>query len=417
MSTPYSIKGTLHPHDPQWRAKRQHLIHKELLPMTPRQINEAFLTTVSKPLSDEEKADARELTKSVLGGMFDTPHLADALARKSILDTTGSGTSGGSVLIRQDLEPFLHALYVQQFPAWERIQHGAANGLTHAFNQMTAPDGNALGSSAISELGTVNYNQTSFSRQTANIAVLATGRGVSFKEQAAVAAGGAPYNPLAQELSNGMTVLARDVQYFMFAGNSTYSSGTGTSEAGNYLVNGFDGLRMITGSVSGTNYSGNNALQSDQGTLNQHQSIKFVASKIADYGGFPDLILETMSAKEALDTELGDKRWYTDNTTEVVAGVTVNRIQAAAGLLDILPVPGTTIGTYTSPTTSQTVEDIYVLDSAKLWLRWLYADNFTVLEIPSGVDSVLSSRYIVFALEGLEVAAPLFTGKVRRVAA
>lgn len=414
--TSLQIKGTLHPHDPQWRAKRQHLIHKELLPMSSRQINDAFLTTVSKPLSTEERAEAQELTKSVLGGMFDTPHLMDVLSRKSILDSTGGGSSGGSVLIRQDLEPFLTALYVQQFPAWERIQHGQANGLVHAFNQMTAPDGNGLGSSAISELGTVGYNQTTFARQTANIAVLATGRGVSFKEQAAVAAGGAPYNPLATELANGMTVLARDVQYFMFAGNSTYASGTSSNEAGNYLVNGFDGLRMITGSVSGTNYSGNNALQADQGTLNQHQSIKFVASKIADNGGFPDLVLETMSGKEALDTELGDKRWYTDNTTEVIAGVTVNRIQAASGLLDVLPVPGTTIGTYTSPTTSQTVEDIYVLDSSKIWLRWLYADNFTVLEIPSGVDSVLSSRYIVFGLYGLEVAAPLFTGKVRRVA-
>lgn len=213
-----------------------------------------------------------------------------------------------------------------------------------------------------------------------------------------------------------MVVLARDVQYFMLAGNSSYSSGTGTSEAGNYLVNGYDGLRMITGSVSGTNYSSDNAIQVDQGTLNQHQSIKFVASKIADNGGFPDLVLETMGAKESLDTELGDKRWYTDNTTEVVAGVTVNRIQAAAGLLDVLPVPGTTMGTYTSPTTSQTVEDIYVLDSKVCWLRWLYADNFTVLEIPSGVDSQLSSRYIVFAMYGLEVGAPLFTGKVRRIA-
>lgn len=414
--TSLQIKGTLHPHDPQWRTKRQHLVHKDLLTMNSRQINEAFLTTVSKPLSAEEKAEAAELTKNVLGGMFSTPGLADSLTRKSILDTTGSGTSGGSVLIRQDLEPFLYALYVQSFPAWERIQHGQANGLVHAFNQMTAPDGNALGSSAISELGTVTYNQTTFSRQTANIAVLATGRGVSFKEQAAVAGGGAPYNPLATELANGMTVLARDVQYFMFAGNSTYSSGTGTSEAGNYLVNGYDGLRMITGSVSGTNYASNNALQADQGTLNQHQSIKFIASKIADNGGFPDLVLESMSAKEALDTELGDKRWYTDNTTEVVAGVTVNRIQAAAGMLDILPVPGTTIGTYTSPTTSQTVEDIYVLDSKKVWLRWLYADNFTVLEIPSGVDSQLSSRYIVFGMYGLEVAAPLYAGKVRRIA-
>src|SRR5437667_12643435 len=196
MPNDLQIKQTLHPHDPQWRAKRQHLIHKELLPMNERQINEAFLTTVSKPLSTEERAEAQELTKNVLGGMFNQPGLMNELTRKSILDSTGT-TTGGAVLIRQDLEPFLHALYVQAFPAWERIQHGQANGLVHAFNQMTAPDGGTLGASAISELGTVSYQQTSLARQTANIAVLATGRGVSFKEQAAVAAGGAPYNPLA----------------------------------------------------------------------------------------------------------------------------------------------------------------------------------------------------------------------------
>lgn len=88
-----------------------------------------------------------------------------------------------------------------KFPGWERIQHGQANGLVHAYNVMTAPDGNALGSTAIGELGSVTYNQTSLSQKTASIAVLATGRGVSFLEEAAVKAGGAAYNPLATELA------------------------------------------------------------------------------------------------------------------------------------------------------------------------------------------------------------------------
>ena len=305
-------------------------------------------------------------------------------------------------------------VYVEAFPAWERITHGQSNGLVHAYNQMTAPDGNSIGQSIITELGTVNYQQTTFSRQTANIAVFATGRGVSFKEQAAVAAGGAPYNPLATELRNGMTVLARDVQYTMFTGDSTYASGLSTNEGGAYNTNAFDGMRLILGSVSGSNYASNSAIQADIGTLNINESIKFVASKGANAGGFPDLVLMSMNSKEALDTEMGGSKRYNDNTVQIVAGVYVNQIQAAAGLLDILPVPGTTMGTYTSPTTSNTVEDIYVLDSKRLFIRWLYADNFTVLEIPSGVDSQLSSRYIVFGMFGLEIGAPLFMGKVRR---
>src|SRR5438105_7276740 len=113
-----TISSTLHPHDPQWREKRQRMIHKDLLPMkNERHINEAFLTTAAKPLTVEERAEAQELTRNILGGMFNQPGLMDALLRKSILDSTGT-TTGGGVLVRQDLEPFLTALYVQAFPAW-----------------------------------------------------------------------------------------------------------------------------------------------------------------------------------------------------------------------------------------------------------------------------------------------------------
>jgi len=100
---------------------------------------------------------------------------------------------------------------------------------------------------------------------------------------------------------------------------------------------------------------------------------------------------------------------------EIVPGVRANQILAADGALDILPCPGSTMGTYTSPTTGATVEDLYVLDTQYVTLRWLYKDGFTVLEIPSGVDNQLSSRYIVFGMYGLEISAPLFGGKVRRV--
>lgn len=279
---------------------------------------------------------------------------------------------------------------------------------------MTAPDGSSLGALAITELGNVTYQQTTFSRQTASIAVIATGRGVSFKEQAAVAAGGAPYNPLATEINNAMTRLAQEAQYFLFQGNSSYSSGTSTSEAGNYLANGFDGMRMILGAVTSTNYSSDAAIQLDQGTLNLTKSIQSVSARAADNGGSPDLVLLTMRAKEALDQENQDNRRYNDDRNEIVPGVRANQILAADGALDILPCPGNTMGQYVSPTTGATVEDLYVLDSRFTTIRWLYKDGFTVLEIPSGVDNQLSSRYIIFFMAGLEISAPLFMGKVRR---
>lgn len=401
--------SALHPHDPQFRIKRRTLIEKDLLTMSERQLEEQLLYTAGQRAPREE---TRDLTKRVLGEMYNSPIPMEV---KSILDSTGGGTSGGSVLIRQDLEPILYALFVKKFPAFDRIRHDQSNGLVHAFNQITAPDSMTIGSSVITELGNITYQQSTLARQTANIAVFGTGRGVSFKEQAAVTAGGVNYNPLAVELANGMTRLATDVQYTLFAQTSSFATGTTANEGGNFNANAFDGLRIIIGSVATSNYATNGAIQADVGTLNITETIKFLAAKGANAGGNPDLVFLSMVSKDALDTENMNNKRYNDKEV-VSAGLTVNQLMAANGLLDIVPVPGTTMGSYTSPTTGATVEDIYALDSATICLRWLYADNFTVLEIPSGVDSQLSSRYIVFCMYGLEVAAPLWCGKARRIA-
>lgn len=212
-----------------------------------------------------------------------------------------------------------------------------------------------------------------------------------------------------------MTVLARDVQYFLFQGNSSTSGGAGlATELGAYNANGFDGCRQILGSQGV--YSGNNAIQFDAGTLTLTQSIKYVAAKGANAGGNPDLAFPGINSKEAIDDENENKKLYTEGMVEGPAGIKINQISYANGMIDLLPIPGNTIGTYTRASDSATVEDIPVLDSSKCWIRWLYADNFTVLEIPSGVDSQLSSRYIVFGMFGFELNAPLFMGKVRRLA-
>lgn len=97
----------------------------------------------------------------------------------------------------------LYALFVRSFPAFDRIAKGPSNGLVHAATQMTAPDTNSLGSSVITELGSVGFTNTSYNRATFPIAVFATGRGVSFKEVAAVNQGGAPYDPTKTEMANG----------------------------------------------------------------------------------------------------------------------------------------------------------------------------------------------------------------------
>ena len=88
----------------------------------------------------------------------------------------------------------------------------------------------------------------------------------------------------------------------------------------------------------------------------------------------------------------------------------------ADGELLIVPVPGSTFGTYNRTSDNALVEDIYVLDESAVTIRWLYSESFTVLQIPSGVDSVLSERWIIFMMAGLEIVAPPFMGKIRRLA-
>lgn len=211
-----------------------------------------------------------------------------------------------------------------------------------------------------------------------------------------------------------MTKLAMDVQYTILGGNASNSSGTASQEAGAYNVNAFDGWRGVIGSV-GT-FSANNAIQQDIGSFNILESIQSVSAKIANNGGNPSAVFCSMNGKQALDIEQQNNRRYNDDTIEITPGLRVNQIAWANGQLAIIPIPGTTMGTYNRTSDSMVVEDFYVVDESVNTIRWLYSDGFTVLQIPSGVDGVLSERYIIFGMFGLEIAAPLFNAKVRRVA-
>lgn len=391
-----------------YQIDRQNQID-ELLKLTPQQLDRRLNWQINSP---NKIRDDHNVSQKSINDMVSSP-MVPAGVRKSILDST-SGTTGNT-LIRQDLEPTLYALFVKTFPYFERIAKGPANGLVHAFNQITSPDPSSFQSTVMAELGTVNYTSSSYLRQTAPIAVFATGRGVSIKEMAAVNAGGAPYDPQKTEMANGMIKLAMDVQGTIFQGNASTSSGAGAAtELGIYNANGFDGLRSIIGS-QGT-YSGNNAIQLDMGSTNMLESLQSVSSKQANNGGMPSVAVMSMAAKQALDSEQQNNQRYNNDMVDIIPGVRASKVAWANGELTILPVPGTSIGTYTRASDGATVEDIYVLDEQMLTLRWLYSESFTVLQIPSGVDGQLSQRFIIFGMFGLELAAPLFCGKIRRIA-
>jgi hypothetical protein len=395
-----------HHNDPQYHIKRQRQI-KELMDLSKHQLRRM----INHQLMQEPPRDEHGYSQKFLTDVTYNPAIPNQV-RKGILDST-SGTTG-NVLIRQDLEAPLYVLFVKEFPWFDRVDKGPSNGLVHAADQIIAPDSNSLGQSVITELGAVTYNSSNYQRATFPIAVFGQGRGVSLKEIAAVRQGGAPYDPVRQELADGIIRLSTDVQYYMFQGNASNSSGTSSSEAGNYNANGFDGLRGPLGSV-GT-FSGNNAIQLDVSTLNITQSIRTVAARAANNGGRPSAVILSINSKQALDIENDNNKRYNDDTVEIIPGVRVNQIQYANGDLAVIPVPGNTIGTYSRTSDNALVEDIYVLDESTIHLRWLYSENFTTIQIPTGVDGVLSDRWIVFGMFGLEQAGPLYCGKVRRLA-
>lgn len=310
----------------------------------------------------------------------------------------------------------LYSLFIKRFPWWDRLSKQQSNGLVHAATQITAPDTGAAGSTLISELGTVNYTTGAYARQTYPIGVFATGRGVGIKEIAAVSAGGAPYDPSKTEMSNGMVKLALDIQYFLIQGNASNSGGTASQEAGLYNANGIDGVRGVLGSVSA--FSSNNAIQADISSLNITESLRFVATKGANAGGSPGVVAMTLNSKQAFDDEQSTNVRYNgqENLKELVPGTKVSAITYSDGELLIVPVPGSSFGTYNRTSDNALVEDIYVVDEAAMIVRWLYSESFTVLQIPSGVDGVLSERWIIFGMYGLEIAAPSFMGKIRRLA-
>ena len=396
------------PRDVTYNIQRQEQID-ELLKLSPQQLDRRLNWQVNSP---NRIRDDHNVSAKALGDIVNSPMMPEGL-RKSILDTTGTTT--GNVLIRQDLEPTLYSLFVKVFPAFERIAKAPANGLVHAFNQITSPDTNGFQSTVMAELGTVGYTSSAFVRQTAPIAVFATGRGVSIKEMAAVQAGGAPYDPQKTEMANGMIKLASDIQGTMFQGNASTSGGAGAAtELGPYNALGFDGLRSILGSV-GT-YSGNNAIQQDISSLNMLESLQSVAAKAANNGGNPSIAFMSMNAKQALDIEQQGAQRYSNDMVDIIPGVRASKIAWANGEITLLPTPGTSVGSYTRASDGATVEDIYVLDETTLTLRWLYSESFTVLQIPSGVDGQLSNRFIIFGMFGMEMAAPLFNAKLRRIA-
>jgi hypothetical protein len=312
--------------------------------------------------------------------------------------------SGGAALIRQDLEPILYSLFVKRFPFFERIRKEPANGLVHAFNQQTAY-GDAVFQT---ETGTVTDDAATYARQTTNVAVLATRRGITLKSQFALTQGGSPFNGLSSELGSGVTSIANKLQKTLFQGNATVTTGAGAAtELGAYDANGFDGLRKLLGTAAGTGEI------VTKGTSAYLESINGAVAAVLDNGGNPSAILCTPTDYAGLVNELTNLVRYNAGG-EQAAGATFGQVVTAAGALPILAVAGDSIGSYTvtSPTTAN-YRDMYVIDEDSWSMPYLGADSITTLEIPVGVNGALSRLYIMYVMFGLANKAPQFNAKIR----
>jgi hypothetical protein len=98
-----------HPQDAAYRLYRWDRI-QENLKLDERTLDQKVkMMWGNRPKVEREQEESdRGMIKSIMTDMYSAPYVPANV--KSILDSTGSGTSGGSVMIRQDLEPILYAL-------------------------------------------------------------------------------------------------------------------------------------------------------------------------------------------------------------------------------------------------------------------------------------------------------------------
>ena len=314
-------------------------------------------------------------------------------------------SSGGTALIRQDLEPMLYSLFVKKFPLFERIRKEPANGLVHAFNQISSY-GDAVFQT---ETGTVTDDASTYVRKTTNVSVLATRRGITLKSQFAINQGGAGYDGLATELAQGVTAIAHKLQKTVFQGNATTSSGAGaTTELGAYDANAFDGMRKILGEAADTAGS-----RINKGSASYTAAINTTVANLLNQGANPSAIVLSPTDYAAYVNELTSLVRYPNGGEVGQAGLGFGSVATANGALPVLAVAGDSIGSYNVGNVGNDLRDIYVIDEDTWSMPYLGTDSITTLEIPVGVGGALTRLYIMFTMFGLASKADKFNGKIR----
>lgn len=273
-----------------------------------------------------------------------------------------------------------------------------------------------------SDLGTATDDTGVYKRfAIANIAVIDTQRGISLKEQYAVAQSGMNYDVEAREIMNGQIMIRRLLQKYLFQGNFSDAAGLSTNESGAYNANGFDGYRLIVGGTVSTYQTGGNPNsiivdldQDGEGPFTISGAINAAIGRSADIGAETSIAIMSNTVKAKLMAEQEGKQ--RTEKADLIPGVKVDTIATLAGDLPIMTVPGAAnaLGKYLRTSDAASVQEILLLDESHTILRYLGQPDLTVLEIPTGVDGKLSRRYIIFGMYGLQVRdMGIFQAKVR----
>jgi hypothetical protein len=328
--------------------------------------------------------------------------------------TKALDSGSGAALIRQDLEPVMLELYVRQFPLWDRIPKEPANGLVHAFNQITS-FGDAQ---FMAELGTVTDDRSTYIRKTTNISVLATRRGVSLKGAYAVRHGGMSWSPEQLEMAGGLKAVAHKMQKTIFQGNATEPTGTATDEEGAYDPNGFDGLRRTLDTVRARNVDPATA---PTAAGNFRQAIDLSLTEAMNNGGTITDIWLRPQELQAFNYQQDANVRYMGDLARAAVGVNVQQVNTIFGSLGLNVVPGDSIGQYVvdagsagnGVSTGNTVADVYFFDRDTVSVPYLGSEGPTVLDIPIGVSGQLVHLFIIFGMWGFAAKAPIFANKLR----
>ncbi len=335
-----------------------------------------------------------------LGNKLD-PDIAKAL------DTGAVGA-----LVRQDLEPMLYEVFIRSFPAYDRMPKEPANGLLHAWNQITSYGAAKF----MAELGTVSDDNSVFHRESTNIAILATRRGISLKSQFAVIAGGMNYNPEAIELQGGLRAMAHTMQKAIFEGNATVTTGTAADEAGLYDANGFTGLRQLLNTSNAVNLdpsSFNYSTPTSYGNGAFRNAIDKAELPVTQSNGLTSIIWGHPQEKITFDEQLDPSvRLVGPNYMNISVGVTAQAINTYAGQLPFAVVPGDSISSYTDGGGTLR-RDLYMLDEGSITLPYLGSPGPTVLEIPIGISGQLTHLFIIFMMNGMAVKVLPWNNKIR----